>query len=66
MKEKKSKLPKALKIILFLLLGLFILAITVVTDGVADSAFDLLPDTFSEMFQNHKKKDNGENTEDIL
>lgn len=66
MKEEKSKLPKTLKIILFLLFGLFIIAIAVVTDGVADSAFDLLPDTFSEMFHNPKKKDNEENTEDTL
>lgn len=66
MKEEKSKFPKAVKIILFLLFGLFIIAIAIVTDGVADSAFDLLPDTFSEMFHNHKKKDNEEYSEDIL
>ncbi|HRR78258.1 MAG TPA: hypothetical protein P5191_15875 [Ruminococcus sp.] len=66
MGEGKRKLPKVAKIILFLLLGLFIIAIAVVTDGSADSAFDLPPDSFSEMFHNHKKKENEENTEDTL
>ncbi|MBR4626460.1 MAG: hypothetical protein IKO47_01925 [Ruminococcus sp.] len=65
MKEKSNVIWLIVKIILFLLFGVFIIAIIVVTDGAADGIADLFPESFSKFFGIDKKKEKEKDTDEV-